>query len=111
MPAAVAVRWPEVAAALQDRLGVSTSVRCRAFLDDLEAPARSLLTNVADYPYWPSVSRPESWLAWGLPRSVIAELFDAAAAFHRAAVGVRDGSPAPRHRRRTRQAAFPSMRT
>ncbi|MGH7505981.1 MAG: YecA family protein, partial [Longimicrobiales bacterium] len=83
-PATVAIRWPDVAEELRGQCPESVRIAVRPVLNDLKDAARDLFTQVANFPYWPPVSHPDSWLAWGLPRPVIADLFDAAATFHNA---------------------------
>lgn len=82
-PPRVVVRWEEIARELRTRLPDGVAVAVAPSLDGVVAAGRALLMNVADFPHWPAVSNPDSWLAWGLPRPMIVELFDAAADFHR----------------------------
>lgn len=85
-PATVQVRHAEVAAALDPLLrprdGRAVAVER---LPELAEAARSMMDGIAGDVYWPPVCRTETWAAWDLPRSLVAEVFAAAADFWRAA--------------------------
>lgn len=86
LPDDVDVRHPEVAAALSERLerrGVE--VWCEPELADIEAFGHGMLLEDFDFGAWPPLSSPATWAAWGHPDEAIAGLFEAAAAFYRAA--------------------------
>lgn len=81
-PARVRVRHKDVQAALAPLLAPrGVEVDLRAELPELEDVALSLMDFMGCPPLWPPISRSESWLGWGLPRPLVAELFEAAATF------------------------------
>ena len=85
-PETVQVRHAAVADALRPLLVArDVSVAAADSLPHLEEAARSLMQNMLGGAPWPPVCRTETWSAWELPRSLVAELFSAASDFWRAA--------------------------
>ena len=85
-PRAVQVRHVEVAEALRARLAArDVAVALVDPLPVLEEMARSMMEGLAGAVIWPPVCRPSLWSAWQLPRRLVADVFDAAAAYWRAA--------------------------
>jgi hypothetical protein len=85
LPERLLVRHEEVAAALRPMLAdrdIAVSVEESPGL--VEA-ARNALDHMSGYDWWPPACRTAEWAAWGLPLPLVAEVFEAAAAFHRAA--------------------------
>lgn len=85
-PPAVRIRHAEVADPLRERLRPrGVAVMMSETLPDLEDAARSLMEHLSDGANWPPVCAVDTWGAWGLPRTLVASLFSAAASYHRAA--------------------------
>ena len=81
-PERVRVRHKEVQTALAQLLAArGVEVELHEELPELRDVALSLMDFMGCPPLWPPVGRTESWLAWGLPRPLVAELFEAAAGF------------------------------
>jgi hypothetical protein len=83
----VRVRHAAVAAALRDAALPGAPRVTVSPLRDLDAAASHLISHLIGAPVDRPVaaSSPETWTAWGLGRPAVADLFRAAAAFHRAA--------------------------
>ena len=85
-PAAVRVRREEVAEALRPLLRErDCRVEARPRMEALDPLARSLAGHLSGRDGWPLASVPETWAAWGLPTRLMADLFEAYAAYYRAA--------------------------
>ena len=86
-PSRVRVRHAAVAAALREAALPGAPRVTVSPLRDLDAAASHLISHLTGAPVDRPVaaSSPETWTAWGLGRPAIADLFRAAAAFHRAA--------------------------
>jgi hypothetical protein len=84
-PESVRVRHEEVAAALAPRLAPRGVDVHGGGVPNLERAAREMIDSMAGAALWPPVCRPDTWAAWDLPRSLIDELFHAAAHFYRLA--------------------------
>jgi len=85
-PARVMVRHDEVARVLEPLLRHrGCGVRTAPVLRDLDALARDLAAHLSGQEGWPAVSAPDSWAGWGLPHSIVENLFQAYAAYYRAA--------------------------
>ena len=84
-PETVRVRRAEVAEALRPGLQErGCQVEARSVLEALDPLARSLASHLSGRDGWPLASVPETWAAWGLPGYMVADLFDAYAAYYRA---------------------------
>ncbi|MEK7668036.1 MAG: SEC-C domain-containing protein [Gemmatimonadota bacterium] len=85
-PSRVLVRHAAVASALRDAALPGQPQVTASRLPDLDAAASHLISHLTGAPVDRPVaaSSPETWTAWGLGRPVVADLFRAAAAFHRA---------------------------
>ena len=85
-PSRVRVRHAAVAAALRDAALPGAPRVTVSPLRDLDAAASHLISHLIGAPVDRPVaaSSPETWTAWGLGRPAVADLFRAAAAFHRA---------------------------
>jgi hypothetical protein len=85
-PERVVVRDADVAEALRAHMAARhIEVEHRSQLDGLDELAADLRQNLAQTSLpTPPVAAPETWRGWGLPTEVIAEVFRAAAHFHRA---------------------------
>ncbi len=85
-PAAVRVRRAEVAKALGTLLRErDCRVEARPHLEALDPLAHSLAGHLSGQDGWPLASVPDTWAAWGLPTRLMADLFEAYAAYFRAA--------------------------
>lgn len=85
-PPAVRVRRTEVAKELETLLRQrDCRVEARSRLEALDPLARSLAGHLSGQDGWPLASVPETWAAWGLPLGLVADLFEAYAAYYRAA--------------------------
>lgn len=102
VPSRLEVRHAEVVDALEARLvsrGVEVALARR--LNPLDILAADLIEDGYGPspgplpPRRPCTSSAETWAGWALPEAVVAELFDAAASFHRARpwLGLDDGAP------------------
>ena len=82
LPEGVLVRHDSTARALRPLLeerGVQVRKGAMpAFLDT----ARDMVTTVVDDTAWPPASVLRTWAGWGLPNSMVRDLFEAAADFH-----------------------------
>ncbi len=86
LPEAVMVRRDEVADALLPLLeSRGCEVESDPFLRGLDQVAQEIFSRLMEEDVWPAVPPPETWAAWGLPTSMVAELFRAFARFYRAA--------------------------
>lgn len=85
-PTELLVRTGEVARLLS-RAGPlhDTTVRAADDLPAIDLFLREMAAGAPDMGFGGRVALPETWGGWGLPDDVIAELFRAAAAYHRAA--------------------------
>jgi hypothetical protein len=85
-PATVAVRHEEVAEHLRSLLQLrACAVEVASVLAELDRLAGDLTLQFTGEDTWPAVSPPETWAAWGLPAGMVKSLFQAYAAFYRAA--------------------------
>jgi len=85
-PAAVRVRRAEVAEALGSLLRErECRVEARPRMEALDPLARSMAGHLSGTDRWPLASVPDTWAAWGLPTGLMADLFEAYAAYFRAA--------------------------
>lgn len=85
-PSRVLVRHAAVASALRDAALPGEPQVTVSRLLELDAAASALISHLTGAPVDRPVaaSRPETWTAWGLGRPAVADLFRAAAGFHRA---------------------------
>jgi len=85
-PPQVLVRLPAVAAALRNAALPGAPQVSAAPLRELDPAAADLISHLSGAPKDRPIgmSRPETWKGWGLGGALIADLFRAAAAFHRA---------------------------
>jgi SEC-C motif len=85
-PATVQIRHEAVAGALRPLLAPrDVAVAAVDALPTLEEAARDFMDHVASGAIWPPVSRAETWGGWDLPWTLVAQVFNAAAEFWRAA--------------------------
>ncbi len=85
-PATLLVRHGEVAELLRPLFRPrGCSVGVSSVLDMLDPLAADLTRQFTGEDTWPAVSPPETWAAWGLPTGMVESLFQAYAAFYRAA--------------------------
>jgi hypothetical protein len=85
-PATLLVRHGEVAELLRPLFRPrGCSVGVSSVLDMLDPLAADLTSQFTGEDTWPAVSPPETWAAWGLPTGMVESLFQAYAAFYRAA--------------------------
>lgn len=87
-PPRVSIRQPSLEGPLRALLvphGIA--VACVERLPGLDVALHDLMTHVfgANVPLSQLRSQPETWAGWGLPGALVAQLFEAAAAFRRAA--------------------------
>ena len=84
-PSALHVRNPDVARVIT-RIGSlgPAVVEATDVLGAIERACDDMQESIPGLKPGPRVASPETWAGWALPRSAVAELFAAAAAFHRA---------------------------
>lgn len=87
-PPRVSIRQPSLEGPLRALLAPhGIAVTCVEHLPGLDVALHDLMTHVfgANVPLSQLRSQPETWAGWGLPGALVAQLFEAAAAFRRAA--------------------------
>lgn len=85
-PRTLRVLYPELAEALRAALrGTGIAVEQARLLAELEEVAEAMYRELGGDRALPRLTSPGTWAGWGLPEEMVAELFRAFAAFHRAA--------------------------
>lgn len=85
-PSEIVVRSGEVARLLADATSLlDTAVRASDELPAIDSLLRELAGSMPLLAAGARVASPETWGGWGLPKDTVAEVFAAAASFHRAA--------------------------